>query len=79
MNLDMLKQAILGTEIESLTPMLQNSQISQIKHGDFPRWQSLLSQMPKITGYKNGNQKPKIKIHKARNKVCCSYCFSIMP
>ena len=48
MNLDMLKQAILGTEIESLTPMLQNSQISQIKHGDFPRWQSLLSQMPKI-------------------------------
>ena len=48
MNLDMLKQAILGTEIEALIPMLQNSQLSQIKQGDSPRWQFLLSQMPKI-------------------------------
>ena len=48
MNFDPLIDAISGTKIEALLPLLRNSQLNQIKHGDFPRWQLFLSQMPNI-------------------------------
>ena len=48
MNFDPLIDAISGTKIEALLPLLRNSQLNQIKHGDFPKWQLFLSQMPDI-------------------------------
>ncbi|MDG2140698.1 MAG: tRNA 5-methoxyuridine(34)/uridine 5-oxyacetic acid(34) synthase CmoB [Gammaproteobacteria bacterium] len=48
MNFDPLIDAISGTKIEALLPLLKNRQLNQIKYGDFPRWQLFLSQMPNI-------------------------------
>lgn len=46
MDFSLLLAAIEGTPLAPLRPLLQPEFLAQIKQGDLPRWQQLLSQMP---------------------------------
>ena len=48
MNYDTLRAAIKGTALERLEQVLTESFLSQINHGDLPRWQQLLSSLPPL-------------------------------
>jgi tRNA (mo5U34)-methyltransferase len=48
MNFDSLIASIKGTPLESLEAVLTESFLSQINHGDLPRWQQLLDSLPSI-------------------------------
>ena len=48
MNFDKLIASIKGTPLERLETVLSESFLSQINHGDLPRWQQLLDSLPSI-------------------------------
>ena len=48
MDFSPLIKAILHTKLEALLPLLKESALNEIRHGDFLKWQVFLSQIPKI-------------------------------
>ncbi len=48
MNLKPLQELIDGTPMEALLPYTSEEFLQQIRHGDFPRWRKLLSELPQI-------------------------------
>ncbi len=48
MNLQPLQELIKSSSLEALLPYTQEEFLGQIRHGDFPRWRKLLSELPDI-------------------------------
>ena len=48
MNLKPLQKLIDGSPLEPLLPFTNDEFLQQIRHGDFPKWRKLLSQLPQI-------------------------------
>lgn len=48
MNLEPLQKLIDGSPLRALLPFTSEEYLQQIRHGDFPRWRRLLSELPQI-------------------------------
>lgn len=48
MNLKPLQEFIEGTPLEAMLPFTHDEFLQQIRHGDFPKWRKLLSELPQI-------------------------------
>lgn len=48
MNLNPLQELIEGSPLEAILPFTSEEFLGQIRHGDFPKWRRLLSELPQI-------------------------------
>ena len=48
MNLKPLQELIESTSLEALRPFTEDEFLDSIRHGDFPKWRRLLSELPAI-------------------------------